>query len=113
MTLRITEKQITRAVVEHWRMLGLPGTLVASIPNEGAKGQYGLRKGLPDLMVISPSLPVGFMEIKTATGTLKPDQAEFAQLCTARGIPHVVTFGRDDPIRALEDWGVIRKGARL
>jgi hypothetical protein len=34
----------------------------------------------------------------------------FAELSLALGIPYAVTFGRDQPIRLLEDWGVVRSG---
>lgn len=106
----MTEAQITRAVIAHWKMLGLPGTLVAALPNMGAMGQHGLTKGLPDLMVMAPGLPVAFIEIKTATGKVRPEQQAFADLCKSLEILHEFTFGRDEPISALESWGVVRLG---
>ncbi len=42
----VRESAIQSAVVEHWRVLGLPNTLVAAIPNAGALGQAGLNAGL-------------------------------------------------------------------
>ena len=48
------EGLIQAAVVEHWLKLGVPGSLVAAIPNANAHGQPGLTRGLPDLLVISP-----------------------------------------------------------
>jgi hypothetical protein len=107
----MTEAQITKAVLAHWRALGLPGTLVASIPNMGARGQYGLTKGLPDLLVLSPELPVGFIELKAEKGRVRPEQQDFASMCAALEIHHAITRGRDEPIRILEQWNVVRKAA--
>jgi hypothetical protein len=114
--LRPLETQIQAAVVDHWRVLGQPNTLVAAIPNAGALGQPGLTKGLADLLVIGPDLPgigsAGFIELKRDAYAKRTDaQWEFARLTLALGIPYAVTFGRDHPIRILEDWNVVRKAA--
>lgn len=104
------EAAIQVACLEHWLTLGVPGSLVAAIPNAFSHGQAGLTKGLPDLMVISPTLgPVtAFIELKTVTG--KPSDAQLAigDLMKARGIFYVVTYGRDEPIRWLEHWGAVK-----
>lgn len=104
-----SEKAIHTAVIAHWRAFGYPGTLVATIPNEAAFRQPGLTKGLPDLLVMSPELPVGFIELKTDKGTVAPDQQAFAAMCSSLDIHHAITRGRDEPIRILEAWGVVRK----
>jgi hypothetical protein len=107
----LSEKQITRAVLAHWRSLAVPGTLVASIPNMGAIGQYGLTKGLPDLIVIGgPVLKdrAGFIELKTVAGKLRPEQITIGNILTLNGNPYAVCHGRDAPIRQLELWGVVR-----
>ncbi|OHV81634.1 VRR-NUC domain-containing protein [Rhizobium sp. LCM 4573] len=104
------ESQIHKAVVAHWKALGLPGTLVATIPNMGSMGQYGLTKGLPDLIIIGPGIH-GYLELKTEVGKLTQPQREFQALCTDRGIPFFVTHGRDEPIRLLEDLGIVRRAA--
>jgi hypothetical protein len=33
------------------------------------------------------------------------------RLMTDRGVPYAMTWGRDEPIRVLEDWGAVRKRA--
>lgn len=106
-----SEKAIHAAVIDHWRICGVPGSLVATIPNEGAKGQPGLRRGLADLLVIAPGLPVGFLELKRIGGLLTEDQADFGQLCAMQRIPWAVSYGRDEPIAILEQWGVVRKSS--
>lgn len=103
------ESAIQAAVVQHWRMFGLPHTLVAAIPNEAAKGQAGLTKGLPDLLVVGGTVRIGFIELKTRTGRLSLEQKTFRALCAFCSIPFADTYGRDEPISILESWGVVRR----
>ena len=110
--MRCSEAQITAAVIAHWRSLAIPGTLVAAIPNMGAMGQRGLTKGLPDIMVIGGPIlrdRTGFIELKTASGKLRPEQITVGNILLMNGIPYAVTYGRDQPIVTLEAWGVVRK----
>ncbi len=104
----LKESAIHKSVVQHWRALGNPGTLVATIPNMGAFGQSGLTKGLPDLLVIGPGIHA-YVELKTEVGKLTHPQREFQALCHIHGISFSVTHGRDEPIRLLEDWGIVRR----
>lgn len=104
------ESQIHKAVVAHWRALAMPGTFIGTIPNMGSMGQHGLTKGLPDLIVIGPKLH-GYLELKTETGKLTGPQRDFQSLCEAHGIPFFVTYGRDEPIRLLEELGIVRRAA--
>jgi hypothetical protein len=106
---RVRESEIQRAVIAHWRKLGVPGSLVAAIPNAGAMGQYGLTKGLPDLLVMAPGLPVGFIELKAKVGgRLSEAQLDFKMNCANVGAPYALTYGRDEPIAILEKWNVVR-----
>lgn len=107
----LSEAAIHKAVVSHWRHFGLPNTLVATIPNAGALGQTGLTKGLPDLLILAPSLPVGFIELKSETGKVRPEQLHFQSHCERLHIPFAITRGRDEPIRLLELWGVVREAS--
>ena len=109
MSVRISEAQITKAVMAHWRSLKKPDTLVAGIPNMGAQGQYGLTAGLPDLMILAPGLPVGFIELKADKGRISEAQLAFQGHCERLNIPHAITYGRDEPIAVLERWGVVHK----
>jgi hypothetical protein len=86
------------------------GTLVAAIPNMFAHGQPGLTKGLPDLILIAPKLH-GYLELKTETGKLSEPQRDFQSLCISRGIPFYVTYGLEQPIRLLEELGIVRRAA--
>jgi|ERR1700733_10144324 hypothetical protein len=106
-----SEDAITAAVVEHHRIFGVPGSLVAAIPNKRAFGQAGLTPGLPDLLVLSPQLgdKTGFIELKREHGgRLSEAQIEVGELLQLRGAPYAVCRGRDEPIAQLEAWGAIR-----
>jgi transcriptional regulator with XRE-family HTH domain len=110
-----TEDQITSAVIEHWKIFGVAGSLVASIPNKRAFGQAGLTKGLPDLLVISPQLgrSAGFIEQKRGRrGKLSDAQIDIGKLLIERGVPYAIVRGRDEPIRVLEAWGAVRPAAK-
>lgn len=108
------ESLIQAACVDHWRLLGIPGSLVAAIPNAFAHGQPGLTKGLPDLLVISTLLGqlTGFIELKADGGTPSDDQIAVRDLMLASGIPYAMTWGRDEPIFLLEQWGAVRRATR-
>jgi len=108
--LRVRESAIQRAVVDHWRKLGLPDTLVAAIPNAGALGQAGLHAGLFDLLAIGPYVPtrIGFIELKADKGKTSPAQDAFKALLLRHDISYAVTYGRDQPIDVLERWGLVK-----
>ena len=109
----ISEKYIHSAVMAHWKACGVPGSMVATIPNMRASGQAGLTKGLPDLIIIAPGLPIGFLELKRKGGELSKHQNAFRDLCISRGIPFSVTYGRDEPITVLEAWGACRPSSSV
>jgi VRR-NUC domain len=108
-----SEDDITVAVLEHWVALGVPGSLVASIPNKRAFGQAGLTKGLPDLMVITPKLGriTAYIELKREGGKLSDGQIAIRAFMAMRDIPYALCVGRDEPIRQLEEWGAVRRQA--
>jgi hypothetical protein len=107
-----SEDDITAAVVGHWERLGVPGSLVASIPNKRAFGQAGLKRGLADLLVLAPGLPVAFLELKRDDDSpISDPQRDFGKLCMALGIPYAICVGRDEPIAMLEAWGAVRRAA--
>ena len=107
--LEPSEKAIQTAVIAHWRVFGVPGSMVAAIPNERAHGQPGLTRGLSDLLVLCPGLPIGFIELKAARGRLSAHQRSFLAILDRCGVKCAVTFGRDEPIAVLEQWGVVRR----
>jgi len=112
MKTRISEAAIQKATVDHWRSFGLPDTLVAAIPNQKAFGQAGLTPGLFDLLVIGGNVTIGLIELKAEDGSLSSPQKAFRRLLIVNGVSYAVAYGRDEPIRVLEAWGIVRKQAR-
>jgi hypothetical protein len=108
------EAAIQAAVLAHWKAFGVPGSLVAAIPNAHAHGQPGLTKGLFDLVVFSRTLGdrTGWLELKADGGRLSEGQRSFKVHLIARGVPYAVTYGRDEPIAVLIQWGAIKPQAR-
>lgn len=105
------ERDIQATVVEYWRVLGMPDTLVAAIPNARAHGQPGLTKGLPDLMVLGPRVPneCAFIELKRERGASTSDeQLAFGALSARLGLTWKLAHGVDAAIELLELWGVVR-----
>jgi hypothetical protein len=108
------ERDIQAAVVEHWRLLGGPHTLVGAIPNQNAHGQPGLTPGLPDLIVMGEGVPgrIALVELKRdGQSPLSDAQKDIRDLCSRLGITWRVARGRDEPIAILEAWGVVRMSA--
>ena len=107
------ESDIQSAVLEHWKTLGRPMTLVAAIPNAGAMGQPGLTCGLPDLLVMGPDIPgdhpIGFIELKRDHKRETDAQLGFALLCAKLGLQCVPRAAATSRSRfSLEKWGVVR-----
>lgn len=113
-TPKLSEAQLTRAVMQHWRARGLPNTRVVSLPNMGSMGQAGLTRGLPDLLVVSKHLPggLGLLELKTETGKLSTEQTAFRSTCISAGAKIAVAYGLDQALEVLLDWGVIKPEAK-
>jgi len=106
----MTEAQIHKAVIDHWKAFGRPDTLVATIPNARAFGQHGLTPGLHDLIVFGPDF-LGLLELKPTTGKLSAAQRNIHELCARNRIPSRASYGRDEPIRILEGWNIVRRQA--
>jgi hypothetical protein len=104
----MNEKAITTALLDRWRKLGTPGSLIFAQANYGAFGQVGLTRGVFDLCVIVPGLPVAFLELKTENGRLSDAQRDFQITCINAGIPQAVSYGLDEAIAILERWGAVR-----
>jgi hypothetical protein len=103
------EKEIQRTVINTWRKLGRPNTLVAAIPNSGAMWQSGLTAGLSDLLVLGPNVPgrAAFLELKALDGTPSQAQRDFQVLCHHLGVLCEIVYGADAALRLLQSWGVV------
>jgi hypothetical protein len=51
---------------------------------------------------------VAFLELKTDHGRTSKHQVAFRETCAAAGVECRVTYGRDEPIAVLKEWGVVK-----
>lgn len=73
----------------NWFRENIPAGLIFAVPNCGTRniGTYyymvkeGLTKGAPDLVVLLPSSRIIFIEMKSPTGRLSPDQKNIQNTC--------------------------------
>lgn len=67
----------------------------------------GLKRGWPDLQALLPNGQVVFIEIKTATGSLSPEQRSFRDKCQATGCDiWALARSVEDVAAAFTRWGV-------
>lgn len=66
----------------------------------------GVKAGVADLAVVLPDLRAAFIELKTSTGRVNANQAEFQSTCDRLGIPYAVCRSVDDVAATLKGWGV-------
>lgn len=99
----------------------LPATYRAfAVPNGGKRDRVtgailkreGVKAGVPDIVIVRQGGSVGFLEVKTATGSLSNSQRDWRDWCGANSIPFAVVRGVGDVQATLMDWG-IPFGARV
>ena len=130
-----SEEQLQRTVVEHWRVRGVPGSILAAIPNGerrdkatgGRLKAMGVLSGFPDLFALGVAsmasgaflgLPMALVELKRPTPKprdaerdLSDAQKKVIPLLRAGGINVFVSNDLDEVLCFLENLGVLRKVA--
>ena len=112
------EASLQKAVVQHLRLIPLPGVFTLSIPNErkcsAAQMQHlldmGLLPGASDLIIFVWNKPHA-LELKARDGKLSVAQKAFRQLCLDNGIPYHAAFDIDDALAKLREWRAIKPDA--
>ena len=67
----------------------------------------GIRRGAPDLCFLFPDGITRWIELKTRTGSLTPEQRAFRDLCTASGRDiHAVCRSLEEVDATLRGWGL-------
>jgi hypothetical protein len=73
----------------------------------------GVTAGIPDLVLIAPKGRVHFVEVKSETGRLSPDQRGIRSWLEELGCPVAVVRNIDDVRNAFAAWGIkTREAAR-
>lgn len=103
------EADIQRGIVRDLHMVLAPPVIVHHSANEGGKGSrraqgilkgMGVYPGFSDLLLLGPARRVLFLEVKTKTGRLNPDQIDFRDLVDQFGWPYEVVRSSADAIDA-------------
>lgn len=111
------EASLQEAVVEHLRMIPMPGVLAFSVPNEGDRSEaakfalcrMGMRPGAADLVIIVPSKMPLFLELKAKGGKQSPEQIAFQYDAIRAGCRYELADSIKTATRILENFGAIRR----
>jgi VRR-NUC domain len=114
-TERSTEHQLQSAIVAYLDLVLPPDIRVVGVSNNprskatgGKEKARGLKKGLPDLILVGRIS--GFLEVKRRGAKLTPDQVEWERWCLMTGrVPHAVVRSLEDARDVVQSWGVILK----
>jgi hypothetical protein len=68
----------------------------------------GVRKGIPDFVLVGPGGMPHFMEIKRAGSALGEEQSAFRAWGIKTGTPHCTVRSIDDVLAAFDAWGCLR-----
>lgn len=114
----VTETQHQISLMQWWTAVhahyGLPISALYHAPNEGLRTnmygaklkKLGLRKGFPDIQLLTPSGGYGmlFIELKSEHGKPTPEQAEYLDYLRSRGYAACLCYGWDAARRCIEDY---------
>lgn len=115
-SLQPSEHKLQVALFDFWAVAGKPGIEMRAIPN-GEKRHIrvatrlkaeGVRRGTPDIFVCLPEGKVAWLEMKTKSGSLSPEQKQFRDAVTALGHRWAMARTLDEAIEHLGKWGVLR-----
>ena len=116
MKLIATEAEIHRSLVEHLRLRAVPSLFWFHCPSGayfGGKRQGAIMKGLgwiagiPDLMLIHQSQPLG-LELKRQGGRLSADQVAVHEAMRRAGADVSTVYDVDQALDQLSDWKLLR-----
>ena len=111
------EESIHRTVVQHLKLRRAPGVLYFHVPNglpssEKTVARFkllGMLPGASDLILCLPPLGrMACLELKSATGTLTDEQAEFLRVADEAGALTAVCSSLDGALKMLEAWGALK-----
>lgn len=110
----LEERRLQSAIVARFRSFDPPNAVILALCNEAVRSpregaawkRAGLQPGAPDLMVFAGGRALG-LEVKTATGRVRPNQRAFAEVFERRaGCPLVVVRSESEALVACARFGV-------
>jgi len=105
------ESAVKRAILDGFAARRIPAYRMntgAQVIDAGGEHQRFLSfgfPGCPDILVFWPGRGIGWVECKSARGTLSKTQAAFRDLCRAHGVLHVVARSWEDVAVWLHQGG--------
>jgi hypothetical protein len=113
------EDIIQRAVFEHLAFRSAPGIFAFHPANGGWRSHIeaailkglGVRAGVPDVIAVKDGRTYA-LEIKPPGGRLTAAQTAAHAALRAAGAAVVTSYGLDDAISMLEEWGLLRGRAQ-
>lgn len=99
--VRFIQLQYREAVLFH-----IPNGSNVGASVGGIYKSMGLKAGAPDLCILWKPGKCGFIEVKSATGTLTTHQKSFARRCDDLGIPWACVRSIEEAQVVLKEWGV-------
>jgi hypothetical protein len=102
-------------VVDLLRLAGARDLIWYHPVNEGRRAprtgaflkRMGMVAGVPDLAFVLPGGRAAFLELKTPTGVVSPEQLAFRARCAAAGVPYAIARTPEEAQAILADWGAI------
>jgi hypothetical protein len=91
-----------------WQWWHTPNGEARNIITGARLKRYGVRRGIPDLVLINPAGLFHGLELKRHGETLTDDQAEFQLWCIRHGIPYSVAYSLDQALAFLDALGCLR-----
>ena len=115
-TIRPKESRLHFDIVRILNDHAKPGWIHFHVPNgerreikTGARlKKMGVRRGVPDLVLFSPSGKIHLLELKRNGENLSPSQEEFRGWAIRTGVPFVTAHSFTEALVALDTWGVLR-----
>lgn len=100
--------------LRHYESLGLLSAIWYHVPNGGSRNiaqgamrkRMGVRRGTPDL-VFHWRDGSGFIELKSESGSLEPEQKTFRDLATSLGCKWALCRSVRQVEEHLTEWGVL------
>jgi len=110
------ELRLHLGAVGVWRRLGHPDWLCWHTPNGEIRDAraasklkaMGVKRGIPDLLLLSPAGALHCLELKAARGRLSDDQEAVQAFCISAGVPFVVAHSIVEVLTAFDAWGCLR-----
>jgi hypothetical protein len=114
-----SEAQIQKSIIATWRSTGTPGSLIAHIANgehrdkatAGRLRSMGVLAGMPDLICVSPTDGLFFIELKRPGGKLSSAQSHVIETMRSAGIDVYVIDGIDEAMALLRLKGILKPDA--